>query len=551
MQGTLAIDLGSSTTVVAFQPAGGEAQLLALAPYSLDQPVVVPSLLWLASGTSPRPLIGRQVLEAGLADAGGPQLHRDFKRRIGTESDTSPDNAADTSPDPGAAADPGPAAALPLTPEQAGALLLRQLWRALPAELEPQRLVLTAPIDTVRAYRRWLLALGQELGVAELALVDEPTAAAIGAGLPAGSTVLVVDLGGGTIDLSLVRLQGGEGRAAPIAQLLRFGGRNLENSRQSLRCAEVLGKAGLPLGGRDIDRWIAAELLAGISPAASDASDRAAAPEVDLPASLLAAAEQLKCQLSSQEQALVVWSPTGEAPRPLAFSRARLEALLEERGLVRELDGLLEQVLAGGRRAGLGLDGITAVLPVGGSSRMPWIQRWLEQRCPGVVIRGERPVEAVALGALALTPGVQVRDVLSRGVALRCWDRRSSRHHWHPLFVAGQSWPTQQPLELVLACSQPDQRALELVLGEPEPEQRAEVVFAGGLPQLRQRAAGQARVLAWSHQPAPIALDPPGQPGEDRLRLAFALTDSGELEVTITDLLNGAAPTRRCLGPVR
>ena len=337
----------------------------------------------------------------------------------------------------------------------------------------------------------------------------------------------------------------------------------------------MLGKAGLPLGGRDIDRWIAAELLAGISPAASDASDRAAAPEVDLPASLLAAAEQLKCQLSSQEQALVVWSPTGEAPRPLAFSRARLEALLEERGLVRELDGLLEQVLAGGRRAGLGLDGITAVLPVGGSSRMPWIQRWLEQRCPGVVIRGERPVEAVALGALALTPGVQVRDVLSRGVALRCWDRRSSRHHWHPLFVAGQSWPTQQPLELVLACSQPDQRALELVLGEPEPEQRAEVVFAGakfgeelaasvtvrakhpevvfagGLPQLRQRAAGQARVLAWSHQPAPIALDPPGQPGEDRLRLVFALTDSGELEVTITDLLNGAAPTRRYLGPVR
>ena len=45
----------------------------------------------------------------------------------------------------------------------------------------------------------------------EVALVDEPTAAAIGCGLRPGSRVLVVDLGGGTIDLSLVALEGGKG----------------------------------------------------------------------------------------------------------------------------------------------------------------------------------------------------------------------------------------------------------------------------------------------------------------------------------------------------
>lgn len=535
MQGTLAIDLGSSTTVVAFQPANGDTQLLALPPYSLDQPVVVPSLLWLADRGS-RPLIGRQVLEAGLADRDSPQLHRDFKRRIGAE----PSSLAGSD---------GPIG-LPLSPEQAGSLLLRRVWEALPQTLEPQRLVLTAPIDTFRAYRRWLLELGQQLGVAELALVDEPTAAAIGAGLPAGSTVLVVDLGGGTIDLSLVRLQGGEGRAAPIAQLLRFAGRNLDDSRQSLRCAEVLGKAGLPLGGRDIDRWIAAELREQLQQVLGS-GDPDQGREAALPASLLAAAEQLKCALSDRDEAQVVWCPAEGPPQALVLSRSRLEELLRERGLMRELDGLLEQVLAAGRRQGLELEAITAVLPVGGSSRMPWVRRWLEQSCPGVAIRGERPVEAVALGALALTPGVRVRDVLSHGVALRCWDRRSSRHHWHPLFMAGQSWPTQQPLELVLACSQANQQALELVLGEPEPEQRAEVVFADGLPRLRQRAAGQARVIPWSRQPAPIPLAPPGQPGQDRLHLAFALNGSGDLEVAITDLLRGDEPERRCLGPVR
>lgn len=108
--------------------------------------------------------------------------------------------------------------------------------------------MLTAPIDSYRRYRQWLQQATADLPVEEIALVDEPTAAAIGAGLPPGSRVLVVDLGGGTIDLSLVALEG-EGKAAPIAQLLRFGGLRLDDSRQALRCARVVGKAGLALGG--------------------------------------------------------------------------------------------------------------------------------------------------------------------------------------------------------------------------------------------------------------------------------------------------------------
>ncbi len=146
-------------------------------------------------------------------------------------------------PDPAAATAAG-SSGEPLTPEQAGSLLITRLWQALPAGVLPTRLVLTAPIEGYRGYRQWLQQLSSQIPVEEVALVDEPTAAAIGAGLPAGSRVLVVDLGGGTIDLSLVALQGGEGRAAPIAQLLRFGGRELDGGRQALRCAEVIGKAG-------------------------------------------------------------------------------------------------------------------------------------------------------------------------------------------------------------------------------------------------------------------------------------------------------------------
>jgi len=527
MAGTLAIDLGSTTTVVAWQEGHSPPRLLALAPYALEDPAVVPSLLWLpAPGAQDRALVGRQVLEAGLADGEGEGLCRDFKRRIGAAPN--PASAAES-----AAARAEGGGALP--PEEAGALLLRRLWRALPAGVVPDRLVLTAPIEAYRGYRQWLRQVCRELPVAEVALVDEPTAAAIGAGLPPGSRVLVVDFGGGTIDLCLVQLEGGEGRAAPIAQLLRFAGRDLDASRQKLRCARVIGKAGLALGGRDLDRWIAADLC----------------PDQPPSAGLLRAAEALKCQLSDAEQAVRLWNPVGQAGRELRLDRPGFEALLARRGLLDQLDGLLEQVWAAARREGLDQAPLDAVLAVGGSIRIPLVRRWLEQHCPGVPLRGERPVEAVALGALALTPGVRLQDVLSRGVSLRCWDRRSGTHRWHPLFVAGQGWPTEAPLELVLACSRDGQASLELVLGEPLDQQRAEVVFEAGVPVLRRRPAGEAPVEPWPSQPAPLELNPPGQLGQDRLRLRLGLDGEGRLVLEGEDLATGAPLAPRLLGSVR
>ena len=523
MGGTLAIDLGSSTTVVAFQPAdGSSAGLLSLPPYSSGDPQVIPSLLWLNHADDAQPLIGRQVLEAGLLQRGGPQLQRDFKRWIGAGH--GPDNSL-------------------LSPERSGQLLLERIWRQLPETIQPQRLVLTAPIDSYRGYRQWLLQATAAMAVPEVALVDEPTAAAIGAGLPPGSRVLVLDMGGGTTDLALVHLQGGEGRAAPIAQLLRFAGRDLGDSRQTLRTAEVLGKAGLALGGRDIDRWIAAALC-------PDRPETAGAAHL-LP-DLLSACERLKCQLSSEDEALCLWSPSsGDAVRELRLRRTGLEALLTRQGLLQMLDELLDPVLAAGRAAGVQPGDLDAVLLVGGSSRLPLVRQWVQERLPGVSLRGERPVQAVAMGALSLTPGVAVKDVLSRGVSLRCWDQRSGEHRWHPLFVAGQPWPSEKPLRLVLACSREEQDQLELVLGEPSGEDRSEVVFVDGLPTLRRRPAGSAAVHGWEQQPEPLPLIPPGSPGSDRWELHFSIDADGCLQLEGRDLLSGAVLPPRPLGRLR
>ena len=510
-RGTLAIDLGSTTTVVAFTPAGERTpQLLDLPPIS-QRPGEIPSLIWSLEAD---PLLGHQVVEGGLADRDDPRLIADFKRRIGADET---DHQA----------------------EQAGQTLLKAIWAHLPPTLTVERLVLTAPVETYRQYRGWLLDASQSLPVNEVALVDEPTAAALGAGLPPGARILVVDLGGSTLDLSLVALQGGEGKAAPIAQLLRLGGRQLgDSSRQRLRHAEVLGKAGLRLGGRDIDRWIVSRCC----------------PDVPVSPALLNAAERLKCRLSdlslAEQTVLEETALTPEGHR-LRLSRRSLESLLVERKLDRALQQLLEATLTGGRRHGCDLTELNGVVAVGGGAQLPWLRSWLAENTTPAPLLTPPPVEAVAIGALSLTPGVSIRDVLQHGVSMRIWDQRSKQHRWHPLFVPGQPWPSPDPLELVLAASCDGQRQLELVLAEPQEQGRFSVIEVNGLPVLQQGDESDVAHRRWPGEPVRLPLDPPATAGEDCLKLRLRVDDEAQLTADITDLRSGRSLTTQVLGSVR
>lgn len=525
-RGTLAIDLGSSNTVVAFQ-ATDQAQIVLLELEPISRAAgEVPSMLWLDSPESDAALVGRQVVESGLGHSDAPQLHRDFKRLIGQSVPTQWGQR--------------------LSPDQAGARLLQEIWKRIPQDLSIERLVLTAPVESDASYRQWLLNACAPLQIPEIALVDEPTAAALGAGLPAGAKLLVVDLGGGTLDLSLVALEGGEGRAAPLAQLLRFQSRNLMESRQTLRQARVLGKAGIALGGRDLDRWI----LDDLQPEGLPSSERGLT-------ALLDAAERLKCRLSStkisddEELTELASGPDLSTPTPLRMNRRRFSALLKERGLFELLQDLLDQTLRAAEVQSCRISDLNAVVVVGGGAHLPQLRDWLSSAMSPIPLQTPPPMQAVACGALSLTPGVRILDLLQRGISLRCLDRRSNRHHWHPLFVAGQPWPSSQPFELVLSASTVDQAFLELVLGEPEIEARHEVRLIDGLPQVVQRNSPSVDV---KQRPAPsfkLMLNPPGQPGEDCLKLSFLIDEQAELIMEGEDLRNGSRVEPVSLGTVR
>ncbi len=383
--GTLAIDLGSSTTVIVFQKENGQSpQLLEIPPISRS-PGEIPSVIWQSSENEEDYLIGQEIIDLNLINEEKENnLSQDFKRWIGSPSIDPIYNSK-------------------ITPAKAGEILIHKIWEKVSKKVNIKRLVLTAPVDTYREYRTWILKVCSTLQVKEIALVDEPTAAAMGAGLAPGSTLLVLDFGGSTIDMSIVALEGGEGKAAPIAQLVRFDGNNLEGkSTQVLRTAKVLGKAGIRIGGKDIDRWIVNYLLPNEKPTNS----------------ILSIAEKLKCDLSKVgiKESLVISKKVTTYQKDKKFlklSKKGLEDLLIEKGLLESIKILFNQTINAAERNSFKLEDLDSVVLVGGGSKIPLIKNYLSTLCNSIPFLTPPPIEAVALGALNLTPGVHVKDVLN------------------------------------------------------------------------------------------------------------------------------------------
>ena len=193
------------------------------------------------------------------------------------------------------------------------------------------------------------------------------------------------------------------------------------------------------------------------------------------------------------------------------------------------------------RRQGLEIADINAVLLVGGTSQMPAVQNWVQKYFDPALISNQKPFEAIALGALQLTQGVEVKDFLYHSYGVRYWDRRNNRHNWHPLIKTGQPYPMQDPVELVLGASVESQPSIELIIGELGSETGAtEVYYDGEMLITRRQKDSQIQVqpLNDSDGAATIAqLTPPGFPGSDRLRVLFYVDRQRFLRMTVEDLL--------------
>ena len=274
------------------------------------------------------------------------------------------------------------------TPQEISAFILQKLKSDAEEYLgrEVKQAVITCPAYFTDAQRKATQDAGRIAGLEVLRIINEPTAAALAYGVDKeeDQTILVFDLGGGTFDVSVLEIYQVDGQ--PQIEVKATSGDNR-------------------LGGDDFDDaivdWIVAEFKksSGI-----DLSK-------DLPAMsrMREAAEKAKTELSGTTSTQVnlpyITSVDGQPEHlDLTLSRAKLEDLIS--GFVARTMGPTRQAI---KDSGVKKGSIDKVLLVGGSTRVPAVQKAIEEEVGKAPFRGINPDEAVAVGA-ALQAGIIVGD---------------------------------------------------------------------------------------------------------------------------------------------
>ena len=503
LSGTLAIDLGNTNTVVAFQDQKDINTILVEIPNITSSPGIIPTAVWFEE-TSKILKIGNSALKMRHSNNSDLFFHSNFKRLIGNPNEKINQKNI-------------------LKPTECGEKFFKFLWANIPQKYEIKRLVLTAPIDTYKGYREWLVNLCGEISVDEIALVDEPTAASLGIDVPFGSKIMTLDIGGSTIDMNIVKIEGGEGKSGPIAELLKFKGNDVSSiSKQKIRCAEIISKTGSKIGGKDIDQWIVNNFI----------------PNNEYAINLLKA-EEIKCKLSSPEiknenKYPIKFLIEGSKEKEFYVSKEIFEKIIIENNLLNHLNCLLKDLLNEARGKFCTVDDLSAIILVGGGTQIPLIKEWITKKIPKIQIKSPPPIESIALGALAMTPGVKIKDILNKGLSIRLFNKREQKHFWHPIFCKGQTWPTENPLKLILQASKDNQKIFEIIIGETKKEREYDVIFENGLPKLSE-IQSEEEVVKWDKKPLKIVLKNNSNLGEDNLILFFKITKKADLLVKCFD----------------
>ena len=306
------------------------------------------------------------------------------------------------------------------TPTHISALILQALKFEAESHLgvEIQDAVITVPAYFDDTRRKATRVAGELAGFTVKRLVNEPTAASLAFSVTAhmGGNHLVYDLGGGTFDVSILKVDG-----HTFTVLATNGDRNL--------------------GGKDWDdvimRWLNEQASSGHYP------DRLDGGRYEQ--ELRLASERAKRTLSMHHDAEITLTMEN-VTQSLRLSRSKFDELTCSL-LDRTLD-LCEQAL---EDTDLGWSDIDVVVPVGGSTNMPQVRRRLEEAWGKTVDRSIFADEAVALGAamqahsIALqeeedTSGrhtttsalkspapLTINDVTSQSLGVLCYDKATKR----------------------------------------------------------------------------------------------------------------------------
>ncbi|MDJ0733190.1 MAG: Hsp70 family protein [Nostocaceae cyanobacterium] len=511
---TVVIDFGTSNTVVCItDPITQTPRTLKFDSISRrfegeEQVTVVPSLVFVKGQN--HLICGEPVRAQRLGFAQPQRCFQGFKREL----------AADFIPPPRLLDGES------YSPELVSQLFLQEIWQQITQQIQPSRVIFTVPVGAFERYLHWFRNLGETLKIPEIQIIDESTAAALGYAIKRpGSVVFVIDFGGGTLDLSLVRTV------------------KMTSQQKAVR-GEVIAKSDAFVGGVDIDTWMVEHYLEKIG------SHRDAVGEIGWQ-NLLEIAERLKIRLSKAYEAKEAWfDDENFISHELHFNRDELGDILENRQLLEQLREALDEVLAIALSKGIGKADIEQVLLVGGSCQIPAVQQLITSYFGRQKVKLDKPFEAVAHGGLALTQMVEVDDYLRHSYAIRLWEPQSRRYSYLNLIEKGTPYSgignhqhkARLTEPLILQVATEGQTEIRLDIGEIAESSQAEVVYdaQGRMTSSHLVKQETYRSLDNQHEQVCIAhLQPPGEVGIDRISVQFEVNEQRMLVATVKDLLTG------------
>jgi molecular chaperone DnaK (HSP70) len=390
-------------------------------------------------------------------------------------------------------------------------------------------LAVTSPVSAFEVYRAEVQGILHSLGVDRVRFVDEPVAAALGYGLSLSRErlVLVVDIGGGTMHVVLVRL-------TPRGSL---GGN-----------AEVLAKQGRSLGGNAVDGWVLTDLCHQMGQPLDDSDDEHTRLWRRL---MLAEACRVKEGVFAQESAEFLLAPVGATlarsrGETATLTRTRLGEVLEENGFYRALESSVEAVLDAGK---VGVGDVEDVLLVGGSTLLPGVFARLEARFERRRLRAWQPFEAVAYGAACYAADrVATVDHIMHDYAFLTHDAHTGKEQHTVIVPRGTHFPTRPDLwkrQVVPTCSLGEPESIfKLLVCEVSRSNGGDRRFvwdaAGDLHKVG-GTSGEAEMVVPLNAASPTLgyLDPPHSPRDrrPRLEIAFGVNEERWLIATVRDLL--------------
>ncbi len=361
MSKVVGLDLGTTISTVAVLE-GGEPQIIPNAEGSRLTPSVV------AFTKEGERIVGQVAKRQAITNPDRTILS--IKREMGTAYKVKIDNKD-------------------YSPPEISAMILQKLKADAESYLgeKVDKAVITVPAYFTDSQRQATKDAGRIAGLEVLRIINEPTAAALAYGLDNGAaqTILVYDLGGGTFDVSILELGDGVFEVKATSGNNRLGGDDFDERIAEYLISEFRKETGVDLG-----------------------KDKMAAQR------LKDAAEKAKIELSSVTSTninLPFITATADGPKHLdvTLSRAKLEDLIGD--LVEKTAGPVRQSLSD---ANLSAADIDKVILVGGSTRVPLVQKMLKDILGQEPHKGVNPDEVVAMGA-AIQAGVlagEVKDVL-------------------------------------------------------------------------------------------------------------------------------------------